>query len=111
VAVTGFNFHKTSEGTVSYGFCYSDCKEVVHLQPNDWQTYFGNFVGTTIQTNSGEIMGGQFARVITENGICTQAYVYTKNQDPVCTVTPYLYLGYDDKCYSTPQDGEDHIIQ
>jgi len=93
----GFNYHGTTEGTVKY----DDCREIIQLQPYDWQTYFGTFTGYTIKTNGGAVMGGEFVRIDTESGICVRAYVYNKPQDNVCTDPAYPYLTYGDKCSAT----------
>jgi len=105
ITLIGFNYHGTNEGTAGN---YYVCKQVIQLQPNDLQTYFGTFVGTTLKTRSGFTMGGEYVRMNTENGVCTRAYVYDKRQDPNCLNNikdgvAYPYLGYDDLCYTTPQ--------
>lgn len=103
---TGFNDHNTSEGSVNY----TDCRTIINLKPDSWGTYFGKFIGTDLRTQDGKYsMGGTFARVETENGSCTTAYVYTQPPDDVCTKAPNLYLGYDDMCYTTPQGSEIYI--
>jgi hypothetical protein len=97
----GFNYHSTSEGSVKY----DDCRVVVNLQPDDWQTYFGTFTGYTLKTKSGRIMGGEFVRIENDGSFfggghtCAKAYVYQKKQDDVCTGSQYPRLGYDDMCH------------
>src|ERR1041385_500807 len=76
VSLFDFNYHGTNEGTVNY----SDCRQVVTLQPNDWRTYFGTFVGTELKTKSGTSLGGEFVKTETQSGLCTKAYVYYKQR-------------------------------
>jgi hypothetical protein len=101
--IFGFNFHGTSEGTVSY----SDCRETITLEPNNWHTYFGTFIGTTLKTKSGKTMGGEFVRIVNDKSFlgnshtCATAYVYEKKQEGNCTDPTYPYLTYDDMCSTT----------
>lgn len=101
----GFNYHGISEGTVKY----DDCREIIQLQPNNWRTYFGTFIGYARKTKSGKIIGGEFVRVVNDSPLigsshsCARAYIYEAKQDNVCTVDPNIYLGYDDMCYTIPQ--------
>lgn len=103
LSLFGFNYHGTSEGTVKY----DDCREIIYLQPDDWQTYFGTFTGYSIKTNSGKVMGGQFVRIENDSSLfvsgstCARAYIYTKQQDNVCTDPAYPYLTYNDRCAKT----------
>jgi len=112
----GFNYHGTSQGSVDD----SDCRETITLQPNDWRTYFGTYVGYAEKTQSGKIMSGTFVRIVNGGSLfgsdntCETAYTYNLPQDPTClgnikNGVSYPYLGYDDLCYTTPQGGEDYI--
>ena len=78
---------------------YDDCRETITLKESDMERFFHKFTCTVRETASGKSMGGNCVSVKTENGICTQAYVYEKKQDAVCTDPKYPYLGNDDKCY------------
>lgn len=101
----GFNYGGTSEGTVSY----NDCREIIRIQPGSWHTHFGTFVCDYSKTLGGKIMGGECVRIVNNSSLfstsntCGTAYVYEAKQDNVCTVAPNLYLGYDDRCYTTSQ--------
>jgi hypothetical protein len=106
----GFNYHGTSEGTVTY----NDCRAVIQIQPDSWQTYFGTFVCNYAKSQSGQIMGGQCVRVVNDSSLfstshsCATAYVYNVTSSPVCEGNikdgvSYPYLGYNDQCYITPQ--------
>ena len=97
----GFNNHNTYEGTVST----IGCREFINLKPYDWQTYFGTFTGMTLRTHSGNVLGGVFERVETDNnGNCTRVYEYEKPQDDVCLNPDYPRLDYDDKCHPQTTD-------
>ncbi len=106
----GFNYHSTSEGVVTY----NDCRAVIQIQPDSWQTYFGTFVCNYTKTQSGQIMGGQCVRIVNDSSLfstshsCATAYVYNITSSPACEGNTkdgvsYPYLGYDDQCYTTPQ--------
>lgn len=96
----GFNYHGTSEGTVDY----NDCREIIQLQPNNWHTYFGTFIGYTQKTNSGKVMGGEFVRIVNDSSLfgnshtCAKAYIYNKKQENICTDPTHPYLTSDDMC-------------
>jgi hypothetical protein len=104
----GFNFGQYEEGTVDY----SDCQQIIMVKNSDWhQIFFHKWICNPIKTQSGAIMGGECARIEKDHSyptpLCARAYVY-EMEAVGCTGNTkdgvaYPYLGYDDKCYTTPQ--------
>jgi hypothetical protein len=101
------------EGVVKY----DDCRSVVMLSSDTWQKFYKTFTCTYAKTQSGKVMSGECVHIDTAgtafsaSSACETAYVYEKAQDSACKGNtkdgvPYPYLGYDDKCYTTPQGGE-----
>lgn len=111
----GFNFGVTSEGTVKH----DDCRQIISLKSGSWQTYIHNFTCETQKTQSGAIMGGLCVAIRNSGFFGTgdkreTAYVYWLPLPTTCRGNvkggvAYPYLGYDDMCYTTPQDGEKPI--
>ena len=111
-----FLFGGEREGTVSY----SDCRQMVQLQPDTLQQYYKKFTCSYSKTQSGKIMSGECVHVSNDNAFlgnthsCATAFVYQKEQDPACKNDFkdgifYPYLGYNDNCYTEPQGGETYI--
>ncbi len=93
---------QNEEGTVKY----DDCREIIYLQPNTWQTYYKSFICEYLRRATGKIVGGKCVHVETDSGLfyssgkCKAAYVYifTKGPDEGCT-KEFPFKGYDNKCY------------
>jgi len=96
-------------GTVKY----DDCREIVKLKEGGSEIKNKKFTCNYSKTQSGKIMSGECASIETENGICTKAYVYEKEQEGCRNNFKegifYPYLGYDDMCYTEPQGGETYV--
>jgi len=92
---------------------YDDCREIVKLKEGDSETKNKKFICSYAKTQSGKIMSGECASTVTENGICTKAYVYEKKQEGCKNNLKdgifYPYLGYNDNCYIEPQGGESYV--
>jgi len=107
--IFGFNFGMKNEGIVDY----SDCREIITLKSDSWQTYFHSFTCNTRKTQSGAIMGGECVSIKNDGSLfcsshtCATAYIYkiesTHCKDTIKDGVAYPYLGYDDMCYTTPQ--------
>lgn len=88
---------------------YDDCRETVLLQADTFQKYYKTFTCNTRKTQSGAVMGGECVHVDYDSSLfssghaCKVAYVYQKKGSAGCTDRAHPYLGYDDKCYPTPQ--------
>lgn len=92
---------------------YDDCRQIIKLKEGDSETRNKKFTCNYNKTQSGAIMSGSCVYTETENGICTKAYTYEKEQagcknnfkDGIF----YPYLGYNDNCYIEPQYGQSPI--
>lgn len=111
-----FLFGGEREGVVKY----DDCRQIVQLKSDTTQKYYKKFTCSYSKTQSGKIMSGECVNISNDNSLlgnkstCATAYVYEKEQDPVCKNNIkggilYPYLGYNDNCFTEPQGGETYI--
>ena len=88
------------EGTVKT----DDCRQVIQISPDSFQTIYKKFTCTYSRTNSGVV---NFARCdhidspLFSNSCNTDYYYIREKGLGNCTDPKYPYLGQDDKCYPT----------
>jgi hypothetical protein len=102
-ALMGMGVVGEQEGVVKY----SDCREVVRLQPDTFQKFYHSFTCETNKSQSGKVIDGICVRIVlasswdSSSNACTSAYVYPKLPELKCTDPKFPKPGYDDMCHAS----------